>query len=161
MKITILDAATLGADMRFGVFEELGETVVFRTTEKELVAERIKDTDVVILNKVKLNESNLKSAKSLKLICVTATGFDNIDTQYCRENGIAVCNVCGYSTNSVAQVTVAMALSLACHLTEYDKYSKSGAYTKSGVQNMLSPVYNELSGKIENLFPLKLQRKIN
>ncbi len=147
MKITILDAATLGADMKFNVFEELGKTVVFQTTEKELVAERIKDTDVVILNKVKLNEINLKFAKKLKLICVTATGFDNIDTEYCKEKGIAVCNVCGYSTNSVAQVTVAMALSLACHLTEYDKYSKSGAYTKSGVQNMLSPVYNELSGK--------------
>ncbi len=147
MKITILDAATLGADMKFDIFEELGETVVFQTTAKEQVAEHIKDSDVIILNKVKLNESNLKFARDLKLICVTATGFDNIDTEYCKQKGIAVCNVGGYSTNSVAQVTVALALSLACHLTEYDKYSKSGAYTRSGVQNMLSPVYNELSGK--------------
>ena len=147
MKITILDAATLGADMKFDMFEQLGETVVFQTTDREQVPDRIKDSDVIILNKVKLNEENLKFAGNLKLICVTATGFDNIDTDYCAEKGIAVCNVSGYSTNSVAQVTVSLALSLACHLTEYNKYSKSGAYTKSGVQNMLSPVYNELTGK--------------
>ena len=147
MKITILDSATLGADMKFDMFEKLGETVVYHTTEKEQIADRIKDSHVVITNKMKLNEDNLKFACNLKLICVTATGFDNIDTGYCKKNGIAVCNVSGYSTNSVAQVTVSLALSLACHLTEYDKYTKSGEYTKSGVANMLTPVYNELAGK--------------
>lgn len=147
MKITILDSATLGADMKFDIFEKLGETVVWHTTEKDQVAERIKDSDVVVTNKMKLNGENLKSAGNLKLICVTATGFDNIDTAYCKENKIAVCNVSGYSTNSVTQVTVSLALSLACHLTEYGKYSKSGEYTRSGVANMLTPVYNELSGK--------------
>ena len=131
MKITILDAATLGADMKFDMFEELGETVVFQTTQENQVPERIKDSEVLILNKVKLNETNLKFADKLKLICVTATGFDNIDTNYCKENGIAVCNVSGYSTNSVAQVTVALALSLVCHIAEYNKYSnqlKRGCY---------------------------------
>ncbi len=147
MKITILDSATLGADMKFDMFENLGETVVYHTTDQGQVADRIKDSDVVVTNKIKLNEGNLKFASNLKLICVTATGFDNIDTVYCKENGIAVCNVSGYSTNSVAQVTVSLALSLACHLTEYGKYSKSGEYTKSGVANMLTPVYNELAGK--------------
>ena len=147
MKITILDSATLGVDMKFDIFEKLGETVVYETTKQEEIAEKIKDSDVVITNKMKLNEESLSLASKLKLICVTATGFDNIDTAYCKEMGIAVCNVSGYSTNSVAQVTVSLALSLACHLTEYNKYSKSGEYTESGVANMLTPVYNELAGK--------------
>ena len=62
---------------------------------------------------MKLNRENLGGAKKLKLICVTATGYDCIDTAYCREQGIGVCNVPGYSTESVAQITLTMALSLA------------------------------------------------
>ena len=147
MKIAILDASTLGADISFDVFRELGETEIFQKTAPEEVAQRVSEADVVIVNKIKLNESNLSGAKRLKLICVAATGFDNIDTDYCRENSIAVCNVTGYSSYSVSQVTVAMALSLSCHLTEFDRYSKSGEYTKSGIQNMLEPVYYELFGK--------------
>ena len=147
MKITILDSATLGSDMKYDVLHSIGQTVIYKTTAPEEVEEHIGDSDVVILNKVKLNESNLKNLKNLKLICVAATGYDNIDTEYCKSNGIAVCNVVGYSSHSVSQLTVAMALSLACHLREYDDYSKSGTYTASGVQNMLEPVYYELAGK--------------
>lgn len=147
MKISILDAATLGSDMRFDMITELGETVIYNITSPEQVAERIVDSDVVIINKIKLNESNLSATSKLKLICVAATGYDNVDTDYCKDHGIAVCNVIGYSAWSVSQVTVAMALSLACHLPEYNKYAKDGSYTKSGVQNMLEPVYYELAGK--------------
>ena len=88
-----------------------------------------------------------KNAKKLKLICVTATGYDNIDLNYARENSIAVCNVRGYSTDSVCQVTVSMALYLLSNIYEYEKYVSSGEYTKSGVANRLSPVYHEISGK--------------
>lgn len=147
MKISILDAATLGSDMHFDMITALGETEIYQTTAPEEVVDHIGDSEVVVINKIKLNSSNLSKVKNLKLICVAATGYDNVDTEYCKANGIALCNVVGYSARSVSQVTVAMALSLACHLPEYDRFSKSGDYTKSGVQNRLEPVYYELAGK--------------
>lgn len=152
MKIVILDAATIGNDIDLGIFNQFGEVVIFEQTTKAEVVERLKDAGVAILNKVKLDQSNLSGAKNLKLICLTATGFDNVDTNYARENGIAVCNVKGYSTDSVAQLTVSMVLSLCCHLSEYDRYCKSGDYTKSGIANCLTPYFYELAGKTWGLF---------
>lgn len=145
MNIVILDKSTLGADIDLSPIRTLGTTQEFLTTTPEQVAERLLDADVVILNKVKLHRENLHTARRLKLICVAATGYDNIDTAYCKERGIALCNVPGYSTDSVAQISVAMALSLASHLTEYRDYVHTGAYTASGVANCLTPVYHELS----------------
>lgn len=145
INIAILDAATLGDDIDFSLFEKIGHTDVYGRTDSRQVRFRIMDADVVIVNKIKLDRSNLQGAKRLKLICVTATGFDNIDVLYCRDNGIAVCNVRGYSTDSVAQVTSAMALSLVNHLSEFDRYVKNMQYTKSGLQNHVKPVFHELS----------------
>ena len=146
MNISILDALTLGSDVTFEMFEKFGNVRIFQTTPPKDVEKALSDADVAIVNKIKLNESNLKSAEKLKLICVTATGFDNIDIEYCKNHGIGVCNVCGYSTDSVAQLTVATALSLVTHLFEFDGYVKSGEYTKSGVQNCLTPVFHEIAG---------------
>ena len=146
MKITVLDAGTLGADLSLAPLKEIGECSVYETTSPEDVVERIADCDVVVINKIKLNESNLSSAKNLKLICVAATGYDNIDISYCRGKGIAVCNVEGYSSHSVSQVTVSMVLSLVNHLNEYNKFVRSGEYSESGVANRLVPVYHELNG---------------
>ncbi len=145
MKIVILDKATLGADINLSPIKTLGETIEYENTAPTQVAERICDADVLVLNKIKLNETNLPVAKNLKLICVAATGYDNIDTEYCKKNNIALCNVPGYSTDSVAQLTVSMALSLATHLTEYSRFASSGDYTKSGIANRLIPVYHEIS----------------
>ncbi len=83
----------------------------------------------------------------MKLVCVAATGYDNICLTDMEARGIAVCNVVGYSTHSVAQLTVSMVLSLAMHLPAYNRYVESGAYTSSGVANCLVPVYHELAGK--------------
>ena len=146
MKITVLDAGTLGEDLSLAPLNEIGECDIYRTTPPEKVAERICDCDIVMLNKVKLNETNLKFAKNLKLICVTATGFDNIDVEYCRVNNIAVCNVADYSSNSVAQLTASTVLALSVNLFEYTEFVRSGGYTESGVANRLNPVYHELSG---------------
>ena len=146
MKIVMLDTATLGSDMEFSVLKKYGEVTEYPQTTPENAAERIETADVVILNKVKANEESLKKAKSLKLICVTATGFDNVDLDYCRKNGIAVCNVKGYSTDSVAQLTAATALSLVTHLPSFDKYVKDRSYTKNGLHNCLTPVFHEISG---------------
>lgn len=145
--IVILDAATLGEDIDFSIFDKFGKVEIYQRTTPCEVAQRVENCDVIIVNKIKLNKATLGEAKRLKLICVTATGFDNIDLKYCRENNIAVCNVKGYSTDSVAQVTVSAALSLANHLAEYNRFVRDGSYTKSGVQNCLIPVFHELRGK--------------
>ena len=147
MRITVLDAATLGDDLSLDVFSKFGEVRVYRHTSPEEVAEHVGDAEAVILNKIKLNESNLCNAKHLRLICVTATGYDNIDVAYCRSRGIAVCNVVGYSTDCVAQVTVSMALSLMTHLEEYTAHVRSGAYSAGSTANCLTPVYHEIAGK--------------
>ena len=88
MKIVFLDAKTLGDDLDFSDALSLGEVIIRKNTKQEDVKEVIKDADVVVLNKLKLNETNLNAAKNLKLICVTATGYDNIDIDYCKENNI-------------------------------------------------------------------------
>lgn len=147
MKITVLDSATLGEDLDLSPLSEVMETEIYVNTPPESVAERIAESDVVIINKVKLNESNLSGAKNLKLICIAATGYDNIDVAYCKKAGIAVCNVVGYSSLSVAQITVATVLSLSCHLHEHTETVRSGRYTESGVANSLTHVYHELAGK--------------
>ena len=146
MKITVLDAATLGEDLPLTPLEEFGNVTVYPITLPEKVAERIRDTDTVIINKIRLNESNLSGSR-VKLICVAATGYDNIDIGWCREHGIAVCNVVGYSTDSVAQLTMAIALYLTQHLAEYTRYIQDSSYTRSGVANRLSPAFHELAGK--------------
>lgn len=147
MKIVVLDGATLGEDLSLSPLDAYGDVTVYKTSSQEEVCLRVSDADVLILNKIKLNKSNLKYAKNLKLICEAATGYDNIDLSYCRERGIAVSNVVGYSTHSVAQVTISMALSLFTHIPEYSRFVKSGDYTKSGIANSLVPVYHEICGK--------------
>ncbi len=147
MKITVLDAATLGKDLSLEPLKAVGECEIFENTAFELVAERIAESDVVVINKIKLSKDNLSGAKNLKLICVAATGYDNIDVKYCKEHGIGVCNVVGYSSHSVAQLTAATVLALSVNLTSYNSFVKSGEYSESGVANKLSPVYHELFGK--------------
>lgn len=90
MKIVILDAKTLGDDIEFSVFNKLGDVSVYQTTSSLQLKDRIKDADIIIVNKIRLNKDNLTDAKKLKLICVTATGYDNIDINYCWHKGIGV-----------------------------------------------------------------------
>ncbi len=147
MKIKVLDASTLGEDMDLSVFAKLGELTVYNKTSPDEVAKNASDADVIIINKVKVGAHNLSECKNLKLICIMATGYDNIDTEYCKQRGIAVCNVVGYSSQSVAQITVAMVLSLVSNLNEYREAVADGSYTRGGVANMLTPVYHEICGK--------------
>ena len=147
MKIVYLDAKTVGDDIDLSYFSDLGETIIFPNTPQEDIGNVIGDADVIIVNKLKLNESNLKYAKNLKLICETATGYDNIDIDYCKGHNIGVCNVVGYSSHNVAQLTIAMALNLTMKLDEFKNYVDDGSYTKSGIANKLSPTYHEMYGK--------------
>ncbi len=147
MKIVILDKASLGEDTPFSVLDRFGEVVSYMSSTPDEAIARAKDADVIIINKLKVTRALLTAAKKLKLVCEFATGYDNIDVAAARELGIGVCNVPGYSTESVALYTLATVLALCTHLTEYDRYVKSGAYTASGVPNKLTPVYHELTGK--------------
>ena len=147
MRIKVLDGATLGGDVTFAPLESVGSVTVYENTDLISNPSAASDADCLIVNKVKMNSETLKAANDLKIICVAATGFDNIDLDYCRERNIAVCNVKGYSTDSVAQTTLAMVLSLATHIPEYNAFVASGDYSRSGVANKLVPVYHELAGK--------------
>ena len=147
MKIVFLDAETLGNDILTDEFLKFGEVVVHKKTAAEEVTAHLSDANVAILNKVKITSSHLEKNNDLKLICITATGFDNVDLDACRQHGVAVCNVVGYSTQSVAQVTVAMALSLITRLEEYQRFVRDGSYTRRGIANCLTPVYHEILGK--------------
>jgi glycerate dehydrogenase len=147
MKIVVLDKNSLGADTPLDGLQKFGELTVYDRTDPDELNERVIDADVIVLNKVKITESTFDSARALKLVCVFATGFDNIDIIAARELGIGVCNVPGYSTDSVTLFTVSTVLALCSHLIEYNDYVRSGEYTDSGAPNKLTPVYHDLSGK--------------
>lgn len=146
MKIIVLDRASLGDDLLLDELLDMGDVTVYNSTTPQELRERVKDAEVLILNKVKITKEILDLSKSLKLICITATGFDNVDVISAREHGVAVCNVPGYSTDSVALITLTTVLSLLTHLREYNRYVTDGSYTASGVPNRLTPVYHEVRG---------------
>jgi glycerate dehydrogenase len=146
MNIVILDYKTLGEDLDLSGAEKFGTVIKYPTSTQEEAKERVREADVIIVNKVKMNEDVLKNAPNLKLICETATGYDNIDLSYCNTRGIKVANTPAYSTSCVAQVTVSMALSLMTHLNEYRNFVHNGSYQKSVSANMLEPIYHEVEG---------------
>ena len=147
MKIVVLDRASIGLDTPLDALYTLGDVDVYESSNNIEVIERAKNADVIILNKIKITREIISASKNLKLICIFATGYDNIDIAAAREHGVAVCNVPGYSTDSVALFTVATALSLCAKLTEYADYVRNGDYTASGIPNKLTPVYHEVKGK--------------
>ena len=147
MKIKILDTASLGEDTPIEILSRFGELETYTHTDESVIYDRVADADVIVLNKVKITDKVFEAAKNLKLVCVFATGYDNIDLVSARKHGVGVCNVPGYSTDSVALYTVATVLSLVTHLDEYRGFVKNGEYSASGAPNRLIPVYHELSGK--------------
>ena len=147
MKIVLLDTATMGRDMEFSCIERLGECVKYENTLSGEVSDRIKDADVVVINKLQLGREVLKEAKNLKLICVFAIGYNNVDIEYCRENNIRVRNVPGYCVESVCQHTFALLFMLMENMRYYDDFVKDGSYSKSGVANHLGKPFFEIAGK--------------
>lgn len=147
MKIVELDRETLGYDIDTSVLKTIGSFEEHEAADLETTREYIKDADVIIFNKTKMNEELLKDAPNVKLLAITATGFDIIDLEYCKSRGIAAANVKAYSTPAVAQHTFAMALFILEKISYYDEYVKSGKYSsQSGFCNF-DEKYNELSGK--------------
>lgn len=149
----MLDGNTLG-NVDYIKLNEFGQVTYYDKTEKEEVNERIKEANIVLTNKVVLNEENLKYAHNLELICEMATGYNNIDIEYAKKKGIAVANVAGYSTGTVAQHTFALLLTLYDNINYFDEFVKSGEYSKSGMFTNLNKTYRDLSGKVWGIIGL-------
>ena len=147
MKIVILERASVGLDVSVDMFQEIGEVEIYNNTLQKDIAKRVENADIIIANKSKLNEETLKNALNVKLICEFATGFDNVDIEYCKKRKIGVCNVRDYSTDMVAQHTFALAFYLSEKLEHYDMYVKSGRYgSQDRFSNFDIPFY-EFAGK--------------
>lgn len=147
IKIVFLDAQTLGNDVSFEPISSLGEYKSYNSTAPDQVIERISGYDVVISNKVYLGQKEIDSSPSLKLICVAATGTNNVDTEYAKSKGIPVKNAVNYSTESVAQVTFMHILNLVGKAHYFDQYTKSGEYSGCGCFTNVSIPFYELKGK--------------
>lgn len=143
----MLERDNIGEDVDLSYFENLGELTVYGTTEYEQVKERIGDAEVLVINKIPMNEATLAEAEHVRLICVTATGTDNVDMEYCAGRGIAVKNVRSYSTESVVQHTFAMLFYLYEKLRFYDDYVKDGEYIKCPRFTYFGETFHELFGK--------------
>ena len=146
MKIVFLDAATMG-DCSLASIEALGELVCYPRSTAEEARERVADADVAILNKVIVDRAFLDAAPKLRLICESGTGINNIDVDLCRERGVVVRNVAGYSTDSVAQTAWMHILNLAGLAFHYNSYARGGDYTASGIHVDAGHPFTELAGK--------------
>ena len=147
MKIVMLDRNSVGMDMDVSIFQSLGEFEAHDVADRESCKQWIQDANVVIFNKSRMDEDMLKNASKVQLLCVTATGYDNIDLEYAKERNIAVTNVKNYSTPAVAQHTFALALYVLEKIGYYDNYVKSGAYSNQLGFSNFDEKYNELEGK--------------
>ena len=160
MKIAFLDAATMG-DVSFEPFERLGEFVRYENSTPLEARERVRDIDVLLINKVLVDRELIDAAPNLKLICIAATGVNNIDVEYAASKGIPVRNAVGYSTDSVVQTTFMHILSLVGGAPYFDRSVKSGSYSRSGM--FTDPNWNwwELAGKTIGIIGLgNIGRKV-
>lgn len=147
MKIVFLDAKTIGDDLDLSGFDRFGEVVKYDYSTPEEAAVRSREADVLIVNKVQINEASTGEAEHLKLVCVTATGTNNLDKEYLECRNIAWRNVAGYSTETVAQHTFALLFYLMEKMNYYDQYVKSGKYMNDRLFTHFSNVFYELNGK--------------
>lgn len=146
MKIVYLDSATVGETPMDGI-AELGELVCWPESTPEEALERVRDCNVLIVNKVLVTRALLDAAPELRLVCEAATGINNIDLEACRERNIPVRNVAGYSTDSVVQTTFMHILSLMGNAPYFDNTVKDGTYSKGTLFTDVSRPYIEIKGK--------------
>lgn len=147
MKIVCLDAKTLGDDADLTLFSQFGVFEAFDTTSLEERIQHIGDAKIVLTNKVLIDKVVMDACPNLGLICITATGMNNVDLEYAKYKGVVVKNVAGYSTASVAQTTLMLVLNLLGKLAYYDAYVKSGAWVKSPIFTHLAQPFSEIKGK--------------
>jgi len=145
-KIVILDAKTFGEDIDLSVFNILGEVKLYQTSSYEQTINHISDSSIVITNKVIIDKDIIDSC-NIKLICVAATGMNNIDLDYAKKKGIVVKNAVGYSTSSVAQLTLSMALQFIQKISYYNDYVQNNSWCKSDIFTHLDKPFYELDNK--------------
>lgn len=146
MKIIFLDVSSIG-DASLDEIKKLGELICFPTSTPEEARSRVADADVIITNKVVVDEALLDCAPKLRLICEAATGVNNIDTEAAARRGIKVKNVAGYSTESVVQLTFAMIMNMVCRTDEHSRWIKDGHYSASPIFTNVDNPYMELADK--------------
>lgn len=147
MKIVILDAKTLGATPNLVDISKFGEFIIYESTDKDQRVDRIGDAEIIITNKVLIDAYVMDHCPDLKLVCISATGMNNVDLPAAEKKGIKVMNAAGYSSGSVAQHTFAMLLQLTNQIRYYDQYVKSGKYAQSDIFTHHGPTIFELQGK--------------
>ena len=145
-RIVFLDADTLGTTS-LAPIEALGELVTYGRTNGEEALERVRDADILIVNKVEVTDELMRAASKLKLICEAATGVNNIDLEAAQRRGIPVRNVAGYSTDSVAELTFRQLLGFFCDSDRFDSEVKDGSYSRSGLFTDVSLPFREPAGK--------------
>lgn len=146
MKIVILDSKTFGKDISLDKFKTFGQVEIYETTNKDETLNRVKHADIVITNKVVINK-NIMEKSNIKLICITATGKNNVDLVYAKEHNIEVKNVAGYATGTVPQLTITLVLHFVQKLDYYKKYVADGKWEKSDIFTHLDVPFYELKDK--------------
>ncbi len=146
MKIVLLDKETLGS-VDLSVIEIYGEFIYYDKTEKHDTLKRVKDANIIITNKVVIDKDIMMKCKNLELICIAATGMNNVDLDFAKQQNIEVKNVAGYSTFSVVQSTFALLFNLISNSCYYDKYVKSGLWSKSPIFTNLDREFFEIKDK--------------
>jgi len=147
MKVVFLDAKTMGDDVSLEAFKEFGEFITYPTTSKKQTVEHIGNAQVVLTNKVVIDSDIMDSCPQLRLICITATGMNNVDLDYAKKKGIEVRNAAGYSTASVTQTTFTLALYLMAQSKFYDEFVSSGEWSRSGLFTNVERPYSEIKDK--------------
>jgi glycerate dehydrogenase len=149
MKAVFLDFDTVsGGDLDTSAIAAAVDGLSIFSIDESRTAQRIADVEVALLNKVKLSRELLRGAPHLKLVALAATGTDNVDLEAARELGIAVCNVRGYCTASVAQQVWALILSLTQHVNEYSRMSRDGSWSRGAESDVLKYPIRELQGRV-------------
>ncbi|MCI6989007.1 MAG: D-2-hydroxyacid dehydrogenase [Campylobacter sp.] len=146
MKLVFLDAGTLGNDISLDIFKEFGEFIAYEETRQDEVIQRLKDADVAMTNKVLITKEIIANT-NIKLICVSATGTNNIDMQAAKEAGIPVKNVAGYSTNSVSEQTFANLFALKRQIEFCNEFCQSGNWKKLDILQKIPRSITEIYGK--------------
>ena len=145
--IVILDSATLGSDIDFSPITSLGETTFYSTTQPSETADRIRNAEIIVTNKVFIGKEQIDAAPNLRLVCVAATGYNNIDLNALTARGIAATNVKGYSTQTVAQLVFASILNIYGSISLYNSDMREGQWQQSPTFTMLSHPIFDLENK--------------
>jgi glycerate dehydrogenase len=147
MEIVFLDAKTVGKDISLDAFKEFGKFITYEVTSKEDTIKRACKADIILTNKVVIDKNVMDNCPNLKLICITATGMNNVDLDYAKKKGIEVKNAAGYSTASVTQTTFTLALALISQIKYYDDFVKNKEWSRSGIFTNITRPYWQIKDK--------------